>query len=97
MLAYKALYKKMMDDLKDAGMWIEWAEKIKVDHPDEADYFLKSARYRLENSYPETKAMFTRACEHDKNKKGTPCMDELIHEQFEEWHDELWTKLKKYM
>ena len=22
MLAYKALYRKMMDDLKDAGMWI---------------------------------------------------------------------------
>lgn len=97
MLVYKALYKKMMDDLKDAGMWIEWAEKMKSEYPEEADYLLKSARYRLENSYPETKAMFTRACEHDKDRKDGKCMDELIHEQFEEWHDELCTKLKKHM
>jgi len=29
MLKYKALYCKMMDDLKDAGMWIEWANEMK--------------------------------------------------------------------
>ena len=46
MLVYKALYKKMMDDLKDAGMWIEWAGKMKKENPEEAEYFLKSAEYR---------------------------------------------------
>ena len=33
MLAYKALYKKMMDDLKDAGMWIVWAEQLMEENP----------------------------------------------------------------
>jgi hypothetical protein len=28
MLVYKALYRKMMDDLKDAGMWLDWSEQI---------------------------------------------------------------------
>ena len=35
MLKYKALYKKMMDDLKDAGMWIDWGEKMMEEYPEE--------------------------------------------------------------
>jgi hypothetical protein len=54
MLAYKALYRKMMDDLKDAGMWIDWAEQMCEAHPDEAKFLLTSAKERLEESFPET-------------------------------------------
>ncbi len=97
MLVYKALYKKMMDDLKDAGMWIEWAEKMKKENPEEAEYFLKSAEYRLEHSYPETKSIFTKLCENNDKEKESLCMNELIHDEFEEWHNELMNRLKKHM
>lgn len=96
MLKYKALYKKMMDDLKDAGMWIDWGEKMMEEYPEEGDFLLKSAMYRLETSYPETKIVFERLCEKDAKNDGH-CMNELIEEQLEEWHADLCTKLKKVM
>ena len=40
MLVYKALYKKMMDDLKDAGMWIDWAEQLEESHPKVAKFLM---------------------------------------------------------
>lgn len=94
MLKYKVLYKKMMDDLKDAGMWIDWAQELKNECPDVAQYLLKSATYRIESSYPETMKLFEHISELDKEKNGH-CMNELIHEQLECWHDELVMKMKK--
>ena len=60
MLVYKALYRKMMDDLKDAGMWLEWAEQIMWDYPDCAEFLIDSAEERLEKTFVET---------YKKNKK----------------------------
>ena len=94
MLKYKALYKKMMDDLKDAGMWIDWAEKIEEDCPEVAQYLMKSAVYRIETSYPETMKLFEHICSSEQKKDGH-CMNELIYEQLESWHDELVTKIKR--
>ena len=94
MLKYKSLYKKMMDDLKDAGMWIDWAEKLEEDCPEVSQYLMKSAAYRLETSYPETMKLFEHICSLDQKKDGH-CMNELIYEQLECWHDELITKMKK--
>ena len=54
MLVYKALYKKMMDDLKDAGMWIDWAEQLLDTHEDVAKFLMESAKERLEESFPKT-------------------------------------------
>lgn len=48
MLAYKALCRKMMDGLKDSGMWLDWAEQMKEKHPDVADFLVASAKSRLE-------------------------------------------------
>ena len=48
MLAYKALYKKMMDDLKDSGMWIDWSEQLWDSHPEVAKFLMESAKERLE-------------------------------------------------
>ena len=63
MLVYKALYRKMMDDLKDAGMWIDWAEQMCEAHPDEAKYLLESAKERLEESFPTTYEHFKKMVE----------------------------------
>jgi hypothetical protein len=54
MLVYKALYKKMMDDLKDTGMWIDWSEQLWGSHPEVAKFLMESAKERLEESFPQT-------------------------------------------
>jgi hypothetical protein len=47
MLAYKALYRKMMDDLKDAGMWLDWAEQIMWEHPTCAEFLINQRKKDL--------------------------------------------------
>ena len=66
MLKYKAIYCKMMDDLKDAGMWIEWANELKKDSPDVAKFLITSANDRLERSFPETRDMLWNMMKEDK-------------------------------
>ena len=51
MLVYKALYRKMMDDLKDAGMWLDWAEQIMCDYPEYAEFLIESAEERLDKTF----------------------------------------------
>jgi hypothetical protein len=51
MLVYKALYRKMMDDLKDAGMWLDWAEQIMCDYPEYAEFLIESAEERLNKTF----------------------------------------------
>lgn len=94
MLKYKVLYKKMMDDLKDAGMWMNWAEELKEECPDISQYLMKSAAHRIEVSYPETMKLFEHVCGSDQKKDGH-CINELVHEQLESWRDELITKAKR--
>jgi hypothetical protein len=96
MLAYKALYRKMMDDLKDAGMWIDWAEQMCEAHPDEAKYLLESAKERLEESFPTTYEHFKKLCEAT-HAKGEICMDEVVHDHMMEWHQAMHMKVKKLM
>lgn len=96
MLAYKALYKKMMDDLKDAGMWIDWAEQMCKEHPEEAKFLLESAKERLEESFPETYELFEKLC-GDPDTKANICMDEVIHDHMMEWHQGMKMKVEKLM
>ena len=96
MLVYKALYRKMMDDLKDAGMWIDWAEQICEAHPDEAKYLLESAKERLEESFPTTYEHFKKLCEAT-HSKGEVCMDEVVRDHMMEWPQAMHMKLKKMM
>lgn len=93
MLKYKALYKKMMDDLKDSGMWLDWAKELFPTCPKVAKFLYDSAKNRLEDSYPDTKEIFEHLCKEDKENKY--CMNELVDDQFREWHEELMGKLKK--
>lgn len=93
MLKYKALYKKMMDDLKDSGMWIEWASKLEKDDPEVSKFLYASAKERLTSNFEQTKQLFDKLCTSDtKNEKY--CLKELVEEDLCEWHEQLMQKLK---
>ena len=96
MPAYKALYRKMMDDLKDAGMWIDWAEQMCEEHPEEAKYLLESAKERLEESFPKTYEHFEKLCE-DGHGKGDICMNEVLHDHMMEWHNAMHMRVNKML
>lgn len=96
MLAYKALYRKMMDDLKDAGMWIDWAEQMCEQHPDEAKYLLESAKERLEESFPKTYEHFEKLCA-DNHGKDEVCMNEVVHDHMMEWHNAMHMRVQKLL
>lgn len=93
MLVYKAVYRKMMDDLKDAGMWIDWAEQLKSSYPEVAEFLLDSAKFRLEDSFPKTYEVFETICEAKTGREAV-CMDEVIHDHLMEWCHSLKTKLE---
>lgn len=84
MLVYKALYKKMMDDLKDAGMWIDWAEQMWEECPTVAKYLLESAKERLEDSFPKTYEHFEKFCE-EHHGKDEVCMNEVVYDHMMDW------------
>lgn len=93
MLPYKALYKKMMDDLKDAGMWIEWSEQMCEKHPDEAKFLLESAKDRLEEDFPKTYEHFEKLCK-EKHETNV-CMDEVIYDHIMDWRNSMMLKIEK--
>ena len=84
MLVYKALYKKMMDDLKDAGMWIDWAEQLMTEHEEVAMFLLESAKERLEETFPKTYKHFANICE-ETHGKGSVCIDEMVYDHMMDW------------
>ena len=84
MLAYKALYKKMMDDLKDAGLWIDWAEQLMEENPKIAKFLMESAKERLEESFPKTYEHFEDMCE-ETHGKGEVCMNDVVYDHMMDW------------
>ena len=84
MLAYKALYKKMMDDLKDAGMWIDWAEQLQEECPKVAKFLLESAKERLEDTFPKTYEHFEEMCE-ETHGKGEVCLNDVVYDHMMDW------------
>ena len=95
MLKYKALYKKLYDDLKDSAMWLEWAKELMGKDDEVAKFLYQSAKERIEDGFPKTYELFKHTCETDKAKDGH-CMNEMIEDQFMEWHEELERKLKTF-
>ncbi len=91
MLKYKAVYCKMMDDLKDAGMWIEWANELKDESPEVAKFLIVSANDRLERSFPETRDMLWNMMKEDKTM-----LKELTNEHINSWASEMKEKIKKF-
>lgn len=81
----------MMDDLKDAGMWIEWANELKKDSPDVAKFLITSANDRLEKSFPETRDMLWNMMKEDKTM-----LKELTNDHINSWANEMKEKIKKF-
>lgn len=97
---YKYLYKKMYDDLKDAEMLIEYAEKMKEEgHEDVAKYFAENAIFRLTKSFKEAHALFTAHATQEKGfteESVTHCLWDAQHEQMLDWHDKIAKKIEKF-
>lgn len=85
----------MMDDLKDSGMWLDWAEKLEDKEPGVAKFLCMSAKDRIENSFPQTKELFNEICHKDK-EHGGECLKDTVEDHLEEWYKELVEKLKKF-
>ena len=81
----------MMDDLKDASMWIEWANELKKESPDVAKFLITSANDRLERSFPETRDMLWNMMKEDKTM-----LKELTNDHINSWANEMKEKIKKF-
>lgn len=92
MLAYKALYRKMMDALKDAGMWLDWADQLKETNLELAKFFVESAKDRLENDFPVTHTHFMKLCEKDNDH----CIDEMVEEHMMDWYEGMCNRIKRW-
>lgn len=95
MLKLKALYKKMIDDLKDSGMWLEWAKELEQKEPEVAKFLYTSAKDRITNSFPQTMQLFNQVCEAEKSSGGN-CLKESVEDHLIQWYEELEQKLKKF-
>ena len=62
MYKFKVLYKKMVDDLKDSDMWLDWAKKLETKDPMLAKFFTESTEERLEVCFPKTLKIFYSVC-----------------------------------
>lgn len=94
MLVYKALYRKMMDALKDAGMWLDWADQLKEDQPQIAKYLCECAKERLEKDFPVTHQHFKTLCEDNKNEKY--CLNEMVEEHMMDWYEGMMNRIKRW-
>ena len=101
MKKFKALYKGMYDDLKDAEMMIEYACEIAEHSPEDkplADELAKYAKFRLEHFMTFHKIFVEHALKHKEVNEKTVdhCMWKESHEQMQEWHDKIAKKINKY-
>ena len=98
---FKALYKGMYDDLKDAEMMIEYAHEIVEEHAEDkplADELAKYAKYRLEHFMAFHKIFVDEAHKHKSTNEKTVehCMWHETHEQMQDWYDSINKKINKY-
>ena len=94
MLKYKALYRKMMDALKDAGMWLDWADQLKEECPETAKYLYDSAKVRLETDFPTTYAHFKKLC---TDKDISHCgLNEMVEEHMMDWYEGMMNRIKRW-
>ena len=98
---FKALYKAMYDDLKDAEMMIDYACEIKEEHSEDkalADELAKYAKFRLDHFMTFHK-IFVEESKKQKDvteKSVEKCMWHETHEQIQEWYDKVAKKIAKY-
>ena len=101
MKKFKALYKGMYDDLKDAEMMIEYACEIAEHSPDDkslGDELAKYAKFRLEHFLVFHKIFVDQAMKSAKidSKTVSQCMWDEAYEQMQEWYEYISKKISKY-
>lgn len=101
MKKFKALYKGMYDDLKDAEMMIDYACEIKEEHAEDkalADELAKYAKYRLEHFTAFHKIFVEEASKWKEVTEKTVerCMWHEAHEQMQDWYAKIEKKIAKY-
>jgi hypothetical protein len=101
MKKFKALYKGMYDDLKDAEMMIKYAHSIREKNPEDknlADELAKYATFRLNHFMEFHKLFQTEAKKMPEVTQETVsmCMWEETHEMMQEWYHEIKAKIDKY-
>ena len=101
MKKFKALYKAMYDDLKDAEIMIEYACEIMEEKPEDkplADELAKYAKFRLDHFMTFHKLFVEHAHKHKEVNEKTVehCMWKESHEQMQEWYDKITKKVSKY-
>lgn len=94
MLKYKALYKKMMDDLKDAGMWLDWAKELQDSSLEVSKFLFTQAKERITVSFPQTMQLFEQISKADKTMENNS-LKEFLKDSLEEWYEDLENKMKK--
>lgn len=94
MLKYKALYKKMMDDLKDAGMWLDWAKELQDSSPEVSKFLFTQAKERITVSFLQTMQLFEQISKADKTMENNS-LREFLKDSLEEWYEDLENKMKK--
>lgn len=101
MKKFKALYKAMYDDLKDAEMMIDYACDVKHEDPTDkplADELAKYAKFRLDHFMTFHKIFVDEAAKQ-KNvdaKTVAQYMWDEAHEQMQEWYSKIEKKIMKY-
>lgn len=99
MKKFKALYKGMNDDLKDAEMMIDYAYCIREEGDKAlADEIAKYAQYRLEHFMTFHKLFQDEATKEKNASEETvqSCMWNETREMFQHWYEEIERKIKKY-
>lgn len=99
---FKALYKAMYDDLKDAEMMIDYACEIKEEEPHDkalADELVKYAKYRLEH-FMSFHKIFVEEAHKLKDATAAKTVDHCLwketHEHMQEWHMKIEKKVNGY-
>lgn len=101
MKKFKALYKGMNDDLKDAEMMIDYAYCIRKENEgDEAlvNEIARYAQYRLEH-FSDFHNLFKQEAAKSKlaaEETVQNCMWEETHEMFQDWRDKIKRKIEKF-
>lgn len=98
---FKALYKAMHDDLKDAEMLIHYACEIREEHKEDlalADEIAKYAQFRLNHFMEFHKIFQIEAKKMESVTKATVsmCLWEESHEMMQEWYGAIKSKIEKY-
>lgn len=101
MKKFKALYKAMYDDLKDAEMMIDYARDIREENPEDknlADELAKYADFRLKH-FMEFHTHFINEAKKVPEVTGqtvSMCMWGETHEMMQTWYEHIKAKIGKY-